>query len=347
MILFLGFYLVVLLFSSANRNIRRTHTNFILVSFCFIFFCLTFYTPILSENHSRDYPNYLNFYINDGVAEIGIERFYIYAKRLLHFCNMSSYAFFYFICFISIYFIFNTSWKVVSYPFLAVFLYLSNSYFVDGVTTIRSGLSAALCLTAIYQLDNDNKKRALLYCVFALCTHYMGILSFVIFLLKTNTFNKKRWTIILLLSFIFSYINILNLLKLLLYLPLPSAVSNKLLFYLNLTSAISNNTVNVFSVGNLIQTIFILVYIYKMDISEKNNIYLKVYILSLFFLCVFSKIDTIPFRIHQYFYISEIILYPLFIDKFKKRENKYLIYCFSLLYGLFRIYMHYRSQTLI
>lgn len=348
MVVFLGYYFIFLFFSLSRKK-KKSYQNLSLICLFFsLSILLIIFTPFFSQYHSKDYLNYLSFYKTYNDKNFSIEFSYKLLKRLLYSITDNSYFFFFLISALSLTIIFYVCWKESKYPLLSIFLYLSYLYFTDGVTTIRAGLSSSIFLLSVYYLKNNQRKKAFLLCILATLTHNTGIFSFIIFILNQQQIKKKRWIFILIIGILFSLLNIFSISNIITILPFPISVKDKLNIYLSLTGMSNSNKANIFSIGNLIQICFTLVYLYNLKDSQKRYILnIKLYIISYFLLCIFSSFDTIPFRLSQYFVVSEILLWPSFISMFKRRENQGIVYLICVFYGFFRILMHFRTGTLL
>ena len=349
MLIFFIYYFIFIIFSSAHKSSLSTRNNESYFSlFILLSFVLIVYTPIFSQNHSRDYSNYLSFFESTNNINFSVEFIYKLLKSLVYKISSNFYFFLLPIAVITFSIIFYVCWKDSEYPLLSIFLYLSYFYFTDGATTIRAGLSSAFFLFAVYNLKNNNKKSAFMACIMATLTHYTGVFSFIIFFCNKETFNVKLWIFIILLGIFISFFNFVSISNVVSIMPLPSNVKDKIEIYLALSNIDNAKKANIFSLGNLIQLVLVFFYIHKFNINNTHYILnLKLMILGYFFLCIFSNFDTVPFRLNQYFCVSEILLWPSLINMFKRIENKKIVYLITIFYGFFRVLMHFRTQTLL
>jgi hypothetical protein len=342
-VIYLFFYFLSFLFSYSYRckDTKELNSGFYFLLFTFI----VFITPVLSSLYSVDYGNYYKDYISFSKLQT-FEPFYILLKRICHSLYFSAYTYFLCISIIKFALLFAVV-KESENPYLSLFLYFSSFYFTDGITTIRSGLSSVCFLCALLFKTRGKFKTALLFCIFSVCTHFSGIISFIPLFMSTKKFNRKLWFLFLLISYLLVFFGVSSstLFTGAQYLPLPVNLKDRIALYTSL--ATGKRTVNIFSIGILIQILFIILIIKNINkFGKKYYIYIKTYILSLVMLIFLSDTDTFGFRINQFLMLPEIILLPGLSNTARTKERKIEYNVLIVFYALFRLLSHFKSQTL-
>lgn len=105
--------------------------------------------------------------------------------------------------------------------------------------------------------------------------------------------------------------------------PVPS-IQNSYHQYQQLMDAGLFTKINIFNTLILLRVTICLLLIYKIDTIKKYNklaiIWVKIYTLAITVYLVFSDIPVLATRLSELFFIVEILLFPLIVYVFSKRE---------------------------
>lgn len=220
---------------------------------------------------------------------------------------------------------------------LSVVVYLSNIYILHDLIQLRAAVASALLL---WSLKYIYERRFLYFFgVFfvAFLFHYSSLLILPLWLLSKE--KVSRWFFLLIpISYVFYWLGI-QCGTLVQFIPFDFAQS---LYELYTRSLIDNDeTINVYNVLHLLRCIICLLLLCNMKLILKHCIYtiivLKIYILSLASLVVFSDIPTLAFRISELYQIVEIILIPMLIYIFRK---ELIGKCLVLLFAIITLYIN-------
>lgn len=221
-----------------------------------------------------------------------------------------------------------------NFKYLSIAIYLSQYFILQEMTQIRAGVAGGLFLLSIKPLYNKEWIKVILLLITASLFHYSAIALFLILFLNPYKLNKRFWL---------SLIPLVYLLRPLIYRILSLLVGISLGFekidaYIYALSNLSETTINIFSPIQIIRIFlaFIVVIYISNCIANTQYAYIliKIYILGVVCLVIFSAVNVIAYRVSELFLLSEIIIVPYLGYIIKPRplgKTMSLIYCMLLL----------------
>lgn len=220
---------------------------------------------------------------------------------------------------------------------ISVVVYLSNIYILHDMIQLRAAIASALLL---WSLKYVYERRCLYFVIIvfvAFLFHYSSLLILPLYLLNRDKISK--WMFLLIpISYVFYWSGI-KCGTLVQYVPFDF-VQN--LYELYTRSVINNDeTVNIYNILHLLRCIICFLLLYNVNLIIKRSKYivilLKIYILSLASLVLFSDIPTLAFRISELYQVVEIILIPMLIYIFKKELIGFFL---VLLFAILMLYIN-------
>lgn len=239
-------------------------------------------------------------------------------------------SFFLFYATLSISFKLILFYRLSRYPLVTLFLYISTYYFLHDMTQIRIGLACVLILWSLEDILNRNKIGFISKIALATFFHYSAIVSILFYFFSGEGINKKFYAILPILGlviYIVSNTGLGDIQSLLVY--LPSFLEGKGTTYIDLQSqgVYRENNLIIMNVGGVISFCFLLLLLWKGDLTVKLNIILlKVLSFQLFIGLILSFNSEISNRFYTLIgFITVPLLFPAVIDCFKPRWFGYLL----------------------
>lgn len=210
--------------------------------------------------------------------------------------------------------------------FLSVLLYVSGYFFLHEMTQIRTGVAAGIVLLGFRYIYERRFFLYLLHIVAACTFHYSSILFIPIYFLNTKTLNKTIWYSIIAITMmlVITRVDAVHILEN--YFGFIDKVKVYLIATKEKASAAPKYII---SKEWLISLMLTIAFLYKSEILKEKNKYfillLKVNIISILSLVLFSSIPVFANRIYELFGIVQIVLYPCAIFLFREKHIGYLI----------------------
>lgn len=238
-------------------------------------------------------------------------------------------------------YIFQKLVKQTSYPELSTLLFFSNFFLIFLLIQIRGGVALFLIYMAL--LNRNKLKLFFIYFFTAVFFHYSALFYFPLLFIDKFKLSKKKITILIISAFLVKNF-IANGLSFLIEILPYSYITSKLLTY-TLTERVSQFPINLFGFFILSKLFLLFIFIYKLDLFNKNNLlktYLKLYVLGIFVYISLSGIPEFAVRLSNILFVSEIFLIPYLINFFKQQKFiKMLIILFAFI--MFYINLNYTS----
>lgn len=230
--------------------------------------------------------------------------------------------------------------KTSEFWLLSLLIYISYLFTLQEMTQIRVGVASGFIMLCIAPLKERHAIRFLLFASLAIFFHYSAIIVLFLWFLNPDKINIKFYALIIIGSYLiheFSAIYITDIQK---YIPI-TPLENKLLAY----KYDNESNLNIFNVWQLMRTILCFLFLWKINIIQKENKYsillLKLYIIST---CSFVLLSTNPSfaaRISDLFAVSDIILLPCILYFIKPALfAKLLIICISFFYLFLNLFFN-------
>lgn len=229
---------------------------------------------------------------------------------------------------ISIYFKFRSINYLSEFFIASLLAYFSFLYFLHEFTQIRAGLVSSIMLYSVKYLYEKKKIKFIIAIAIATLFHYSSLLFLPLLFLDTKKSKKKIYSVLIVLSLIFSLIDTYFLIRLL---PFDiSFITLKADNYINLNNAGKDEVINKFNTNYLLVIFTSIVYVYFWEKIEAQNKYsiilIKMQIISIFLFQVFSSIPAFAFRSSELYLVSTIITYPFIIYLFKNRTVGFIVF---------------------
>lgn len=222
----------------------------------------------------------------------------------------------------------------------SIIVYLSNWYILHDLIQIRAGVASALLIIIVYFSYKRNLKFFLLFYFLSICFHYSAILFGLIWFVSRK-YNPKNFFLLLMFSYLIYFVKF-SWVPLIQYIPFFS-ISSLLTQYAG-REAYGNNPFNLIQLGRIALAIFFFLNIRK----ERNRypwyiFFLKVYVLGLCFLPLFSSLSGVALRTMELFVSCEPIVIPIgFLISLK---NKLLTNLSIISYSIVLFYIFYNTPN--
>jgi len=226
--------------------------------------------------------------------------------------------------------------KFAEFFFLSIILYVSNLYFMQEMTTIRSGVAAGIFILALDDLDKKNNKGFLIKLLCCFFFHSSSILFLIPWIALKFKINIKFYyfTAIVSLALAMLKVNVLTLLFL-------DRIFPRVEGYIKAMEWMKEKEANIFNFKALFAILIIILFglFYKKmkDVQYFDTLF-KIHIisLSLFFLLSGSA-QVFSIRTFEMFSIIQCLLYPLIVHIFPKKM-KIFGWVIIILFSLIQIY---------
>ena len=294
------------------------------------------------DNIGPDFSEYLNHFYHYKNIPL-LEPSFKFISHIVHIIFNSQYVILFFI-----YAVIGCSLKFIAirrlseFVFLSTIIYISNYLMLHEVVQIRAGVASGFLLLSIKPLYERDRKKFLIFATCATLFHYSGIIVYALWFLKNN--NYKIWWTFIPISFFIYFIGF-SILQIFEYIYIP-VISDKLEVYMRIKELDNENILNKINIFNPIyisKVIICYLLYWKASIISRYNKYfillLKIFILSLAAMPLFSIIPVLAFRISELYGIVIIVLLPMFLYCIKPQLLcKFLIILYSLLELLLSIF---------
>lgn len=269
-----------------------------------------------------DYNNYIHILSNNKIPLINLEPIFILFKLLYKSTSniIILITFFYFFySSISIFITVNLIYKFSNQILISFLIYFSNYYFLHDYVQVRVAVSSSLFLLSIIYIDKNKTNYFLINSV-GMLFHYSSIVSILVFIILKYLKRINFYFLFLTLSFCITFLNY-NYFDMLLHIPFVNLKLYKFISFINTRS--TYNIINLFNFNITTHLFFMMIFFsfYK-EVFQINSFYdnlFKIYIISICFYLIFSKIPVLAFRLYEYLAIVEILLIPEFLKVFKQK----------------------------
>ncbi len=204
--------------------------------------------------------------------------------------------------------------RLSSLWFLSLLVYLSNYYLLHGMNQIRVGVSAGFFLLALYHLCNGERRRYLLFALFATLFHYTACILFAFAFFDGKPFKKWQYYFymaIIPVAYVLYFLHV----SVLTTIPIPY-FEEKLRLYQALQAGGGVwDEINVFNLVLLTKIAMTLFLLWKSSLvyEYNKNVYLllKIEILSIAAWVALYEMPVVAMRVNELLGIVEIVLFPM------------------------------------
>lgn len=242
--------------------------------------------------------------------------------------------------------LFGSIKKYSTHIFISLLIYFCTIYFILDMSGIRQCISLNLFLVSI---DYISKRKLLKYFGIILFASMFHITSLVLLpLYFVLNLKIKTWVLIIVVS-IGIFISLFHISWIMLIVDKITnsfqlaAITGKLTRY----SARSDS--RNFGMGFILNFLIFVFCIFKRKELDKNkmfNLFLNMYVLSLFFYYFTWELTEISSRFRLYFSVGNIILFSYFLDIYKDKIARTLVFLFIISFSVYsgRIYLFEMSE---
>lgn len=292
-----------------DRLTDRTKLNAILLLGLF----MALVAGLRPDDIDHDYATYTEMYYNSFSFSTELSFTIIVSFVQLVFDNVVFMFLIY--ALISMYVHFNGMKKLSSSLFfLSLLVYISNYYLLHEMNQIRVGVASGIFLIALYHLGNDDKKKFLLYALFATFFHYTASVLFLFYFFDGKPMKKWQYYFYLLIIPVAYVIYFLHM-SVLTTIPIPH-FEEKLRIYQALQAGGGVwDEINVFNLVLLTKIAMTLFILWKSSLIYEYNKYvyllLKVEVISLAAWVALYEMPVVAMRMSELLGVVEIVLFPM------------------------------------
>ena len=198
-----------------------------------------------------------------------------------------------------------------SWPWLSLAVYASHFYVLQDCVQIRAGAASGLMLFALYFWSQNEKLKWLLFTLMAVLFQYSFIIALLIPLIDRVPLSSKFWFLLLFGAYVFFFLS-LDISFIFRFVGLDIYTDYYSHYLLN------ENKVQVINMTQLLYTALALYMLYNHEyfsqVDRMASMWIKLFVISLCFLPVFSNIPVFAYRGSQIFGVVEIFVIPLFLS---------------------------------
>jgi len=208
--------------------------------------------------------------------------------------------------------------KLSNFFFFSLVVYISNYFIIHEMIQIRSGIASALILLSIIPLYKKLIFKFTFLIGLATFFHYSSFIFFLLIFLRSNTFNRAYYLLLIPASYFFN--------KLFAVADLIGIISNYIPFLgiidkLDIYGESDLYKINVFGLYPITRIIILIYFIFFAHKIQKYNKYnyllLKMYALGIFAYIALSIYPIISVRVAYTLLLSEVIIIPTLIYSIK------------------------------
>ncbi|MBQ8365425.1 MAG: EpsG family protein [Bacteroidaceae bacterium] len=307
-IIFSLFAVVCCLAFLEDRLTDRTKFNALLLLGLF----MAFAAGLRPDDIDHDYATYTEMYYNSFSLSTEISFTIIVSFVQLLFDNVVMMFLIY--ALISMFVHFYGIRKLSSLIFLSLMVYISNYYLLHEMNQIRVGVASGIFLIALYHLGNDDKKKFLLYALFATFFHYTASVLFLFYFFDGKP--MKKWQTYFYLSIIpAAYVIYFLHMSVLTTIPIPHFEEKMKIYQALQANGGVWDEINVFNLVLLTKIAMTLFILWKSSLIYEYNKYvyllLKVEIISIAAWVALYEMPVVAMRMSELLGIVEIVLFPM------------------------------------
>lgn len=312
-----------------------------IIFFIFFGFTLIIIAALRKEGVDRDYTNYKDAFEGANLIGFAAEPSFAFICWVVKvFLNNNVIFLFLIYALLGVTIKFYAIKQLTEFWFLSIVIYISYLYTLQELTQIRGGVATGLLLLAIKPLFERKFLVFFIISIFAFLFHFSTFFIIFLWFLDCKKINAKLWAFLILFSCLFGIVlkdyfaSISSIFAL-------GPLEDKVLAY----QFDNNSTLNVFNVWQLLRCGLSFLFLYKIDLLQKNSQYsillVKIYVLSA---CVFFLLSFNPAfsgRISDVLSVVDIVLIPFLIYLFEPRFfAKSIVFLIGLSYLFLNLFFN-------
>lgn len=231
--------------------------------------------------------------------------------------------------------LFSSIKKYSNHIFISLLIYYCTTYFILDMSGIRQCISLNLFLLSLNYIIEGNFKKYILAILIASLFHITSLILIpMYFILKIE---YKNW-ILILFVFIGIIISLFQITWMTFVLEKMidtfsvQAIAGKLTRYGNRDDS------RIFGIGFIFNiAVFVFCIFKRKELSQNKmfNVFLNMYVINLFFYYFTWELTELSGRLRLYFAVGNIVLFTYFIDIYKHKLNRLLIFIFIISFSIY------------
>ncbi|WP_336981499.1 MULTISPECIES: EpsG family protein [unclassified Cedecea] len=287
-----------------------------------VFLFLIIFCGLRAEGVDHDYPEYLNMLVqvpafpavlSADLSNVHGDPIFYFIASLVNLIGGEPYLLFLIFSLLSLSLY---RWCFIKYsclPFLSLLIYFCHAFLNKEMTQIRNGLSSALLLVMLCYLSERKNLKATAFLCFSFLAHSSGLVGILLY--GSRFFSQKRnsiYCIGILISFFFYF----TWHQIFALLPQNIGVVQKTYQYIMWDAY--NYSLSLFNPILLRMIFYFALFLYvkrAIGLSDKLNVFLFSYFLSICFYIAFNDTAILGARTASTLSCSEFILIPAIINR--------------------------------
>lgn len=309
--------------------------------FVFLGFILITVAGLRKEGVDRDYANYKDAFEGTNLIGFAAEPSFAFICWIIKvFLNNNVIFLFVIYALIGVFIKFYAIKQLTEFWFLSICIYISYLYTLQELTQIRVGVATGILLLSIKPLYDRKFLIFFVLSILAFLFHFSTFFIVILWFLDHKKINTKLWFFLILFSCLFG-IALKDYFAAISSVFALGPLENKVLAY----QFDNNSLLNVFNVWQLLRCGLSFLFLYKIDLLQKNNLYsiilVKIYVLAT---CVFFLLSFNPAfsgRISDVLAVVDIVLIPFLIYVFKPQFfAKTIVFLIGLAYLFLNLFFN-------
>ena len=302
-------FIFILCFSFLESRLESNTRNNLL----FILACvLALVAGLRPDDIDHDYMTYVEMY--EKSFSITTEITFIIITSIVKFLFYNVVALFLIYALFSVFVHVYAIKKLTSLCFLSLLVYLSNYFLLHEMNQIRVGVAAGLFLVALFYLNDGNRRKYLLFALFATLFHYTA--SVLFFFCFFDGKPMKRWQYYFYLSIIpLAYVVYFLNISIITNIPIPYFEEKIQLYQALQAGGGMWDEINVFNLVLLTKIAMTLFLLWKSSLVYEYNKYvyilLKIEIISISAWIALHEMPVVAMRMNELLGVVEVVLFPM------------------------------------
>lgn len=267
---------------------------------------------LLKPFQTPDYENYINAFYSDIGDSLRFEPAWNILKGIIKLINGNIVFIVVVYALLGIILKLSIINRMSPFVWISLLVWLSHTFILHDLIQIRASVAAGLFLWAIY-FRCIKEKRKCLWCIFiGIMFHYSMIIAFFIFLLSKNKSYKNFYVLTLMFALVFGCIG----LSLGDFIPMAFVRSDE-----------AKDVGGIITKMNIFRCLYaFFLWEFYSKIKRLNRYFLlllKVYTVGCCVMFLFSRPAIIGLRVSEFLCVTEIILIPMILYLFPKKQRLY------------------------
>lgn len=280
-----------------------------------------------------DYGNYSIMFYKSlvGYRSQHVEYGYYFLNRILGMVTENPQWIFFIMATITLFIKGTAISKLSKKIWFSIFIYYSMFFLVYDMGQIRSSLSQALGLIAMYLFTKNKKKTAFICILIAACFHTSSIILMLLFFVKDKRYSVKQILITYVVFVILGQLMDLHFIGVLAKEHINGNLGVKIYRYTASSLfakkiGLSANVIFDF----IVLILFLLVRWYNYINDKKFDYFFNVYFWGMCIYLLFNRYFVLGTRFSDYFKLSIVILLPMIIGYIKNKNRRMIILLFFI-----------------